>query len=1162
MTSKDRRKSFPEDDGAAGPASALVVAARTAQHERKDDEQESYTGAEDPARTVVASQHAQSSPSSSAQAAARSRNGGEGARTTTRIRGPESAGNGIPSVAAATVDSCYSDGCYGYYDDDCYSCDNYDKKYLWRRIRRSAFAGGVAGLFVALLLLASIRPDNIVNSLSGAHPSTNGSGGVRGTFFGAARGVLEYLNLFDAAATAPRRSAVTADDDRRKRPAMNASSAAERRNAETSSRRRLHVQQRRGQRRFLADAGESSGGKTTKNHDPLLVIAGKMTVEDAPCNIAEYDLKTNQWSLSERIQLSLYNSYSGGEVYSLLANHTARIPSREEDSGDDDDDSVGGSGTGGASSPSSTSRAGRRSSIPFQNQPPYTGSGELIVVGAFDTTYRNSQVTYCSVGMWDGTQLSKVGEGLCNSALSKGMKITTAALAGQQDVYVAGSFQTQVWNGDRHEFVKIFNIAHFNAVEQVWLPLNVGQITCSWCTVTVLSLAWDSKRRQLHIAGKFNSIDGRNIPAGLAIYDYDSGHLVAHPGGGLSMRNNTQDGVGTALQLDEESGVLYVMGSFERLTATYEICLGLAAYEIESNRWTCLADAAHTVLPTGGGNMLLTPHGLMVAGKTTPSTTWPDSDRPYTIALLKSTLKTRNREKKVKDDEVIVEEQEYRAFNWSWLPGFKGHEEPLHALSNGFGIFEGTVFIAGDNLVAKWSYQPKSSTDDERNRLLVGDTRASSSSYNSEPVATTEVLSEGQVRGAIMAISQMMPEPEDLFAEVTGNGSVNITIIVYCVSIGCVIGVIGAILCNKNISSALFPFLRQEKDFKGFSLDTLTYGAIENSSIMEAYNRAMKTRYVEQPHLLTIIDPQEIFLQRIIGEGTFGRVWSAKWRSASVAVKEFVFAQAAVAGGSSMQQEIVEEIIGEAGMMAILRHPNVLQLFGCSLTAQAIWIVSDLCSLGSLRQLLDDNERVLSLETRLSLALQVAEGMTYLHNQEPPIIHRDLKSHNIFVHETFTDAEDASITSDQQKKKEPGEKIETHSTIIAKIGDWGSARATLSGSRTMTHGVGTACWLAPEVIKHARSSKFSDVYGYGIILWELATREEVYQGLETTQIIAKVANENLRPPVPDDCPWKDIMVKCWAENPLDRLEFRDIVRELNSLPLLAGGGANGSIPEE
>lgn len=934
---------------------------------------------------------------------------------------------------------------------------------LWRRITKFTVCGGFLGLAGGLAVVSPVLPQNQMDQ--------NITSSLRSTFqlpLWTAGGIQAYMELF-------------------------------RENKRRST--RTHS------RRYLLEDRSIPRGPT----GPTLVIAGKMSVEDGPCNIAQYDLKTGQWSLTERIQLSLYNSYSGGEVYSLLANHTPYDPSA------DDEEACENSRARGGCKPKSTTR--------------HTGSGELLVLGAFDTTYRNSQVTYCSVGTWDGIQLSKVGEGLCNSALSKGMKITTAALAGPQDVYVAGSFQTQVWNGDRHEFVKIFNIAHFNAVDQVWLPLNVGQITCSWCTVTVLALAWDSKRRQLHVAGKFNSIDGRNVPAGLAIYDYDSGHLVAHPGGGLSMRNISQDGVGTALQLDGDSGVLYVMGSFERLTATYEICLGLAAYEIEANRWTCLADAAHTVLPTGGGNMLLTPFGLMVAGKTTSTTTWPDNDRTYTIALLKATLKTR-RKGEGSDSEIASDEQRYHDFNWSWLPGFAGHDEPLHALSNGFGEYTGTVFIAGDNLVAKWSYQPKYS-DDKINQPKM--------------VPTTDILSDAIVRGSIMAISQMMPPEADDKSPSSSSSSVNITIIVYCVSVGCVIGVIGAILCSRNASFKM----GQEKGIKGFTLDTLTYSAIENSSIMESYRRAMETRYVQHPHLLTIIDPQEIFLQRIIGEGTFGRVWSAKWRTASVAVKEFVFAQAAVAGKSSMQQEIIEEIIGEAGMMAILRHPNVLQLFGCSLTAQAIWIVSELCSLGSLRQLLDDNEKTLSLSNRLSLALQVAEGMTYLHNQDPPIIHRDLKSHNIFVHETFTDAEDTSVTSDKMKKgkdtKDHYEKISTQSTMVAKIGDWGSARATLSGSRTMTHGVGTACWLAPEVIKHARSSKYSDVYGYGIVLWELATREEVYQGLETTQIIAKVANENLRPPIPEDCPWKELMIQCWAENPNDRLEFNEIVDQLSAL---------------
>jgi len=951
--------------------------------------------------------------------------------------------------------------------------------------------------------------------------------------------------------------------------------------------------------------------------DPLLVIAGKMSVEDGACNIAQLNLKTGRWSLTQRIQLSLYNSYSGGEVYSLLANHTITTNSNAKEYG------LGGSD--GASS--------------MQQQPHVMDNnfgGNMIVVGAFDTTYRNSQTTYCSVGKWDGTELSKIGEGLCNSALSKGMKITSAAIAGPNDLFVGGSFQTQVWNGEKHEFVKIFNVAHYNAINEVWLPLPVGQITCSWCTVTILALAWDSERRQLHVAGKFNAIDGGNIPAGLAVYDQDSGHLVAHPGGGLTMKNITQDGVGTALQFDHENGVLYVMGAFERLTATNEECLGLAAYEIKTGSWTCIADPAHSVQPTGGGNMLLTPYGLLVAGKTTKGTTWPDKTRPYTVAVLKATIKkkvfittTHDSTSDESDDgvekDVLAEEspgeglelnetsrthahasksgknvsvtvkqaEPDHEFIWSWLPGFKGHEEAIHTLSNGFGDYVGTVFIGGDNFISKWSYKTVTikcnSTESKR---TTAKSRASGNAACTQKtfVPVTVDLSQDHVQGAIMAISQLDP-PQKKKQSVNQRPSViGYTIIVYCVTLGAVIGMVLALLCNKHISQTIMSFIfDRDAQMKGISLDTLTYSNVQNTNVAEAYHRAMSQRFVKHPHLLTLIDPQEVILHRIIGEGTFGRVWSAKWGSSSVAVKEFVFAQAAVAGRSRQQQAIVEEIIGEAGMMAILRHPNVLQLFGCSLTAQAIWIVSELCSLGSLRQVLDDRERTLPLVTRLNLALQVAEGMAYLHSQDPPIIHRDLKSHNIFVHETFAEvdtksksneirllrwpsrskksdsaansvgrgsvtsnsgSESGSGGSSSNPNKENGpnqSKLKSKSTMNAKIGDWGSARATLAGSRTMTHGVGTACWMAPEVLIHARSSKFSDVYGFGIVLWELATRREVYEGLESTQIIAMVANDHLRPEVPPGCPWNDVMTKCWREVPSERPTFEEIVKELNRL---------------
>ena len=70
-------------------------------------------------------------------------------------------------------------------------------------------------------------------------------------------------------------------------------------------------------------------------HDTQLVIAGKMTVDEQPCNIAQLNLRTNEWSMTERIQLSLYNSYSGGEVYSLLANHTSLVRPADDQQEDD-----------------------------------------------------------------------------------------------------------------------------------------------------------------------------------------------------------------------------------------------------------------------------------------------------------------------------------------------------------------------------------------------------------------------------------------------------------------------------------------------------------------------------------------------------------------------------------------------------------------------------------------------------------------------------------------------------------------------------------------------------------------------------------------------------------------------------------------------------------
>jgi hypothetical protein len=180
-------------------------------------------------------------------------------------------------------------------------------------------------------------------------------------------------------------------------------------------------------------------------------------------------------------------------------------------------------------------------------------------------------------------------------------------------------------------------------------------------------------------------------------------------------------------------------------------------------------------------------------------------------------------------------------------------------------------------------------------------------------------------------------------------------------------------------------------DLKAISLNTLTGGMKSSIDIEQCLENAMRSRHVRFRDSLSIINSKEIMLTGIIGEGSYGRVWAGRWRNDAVAVKEFVFAQAALLGGSLQTSELIEEIIGEAGIMSLLKHPKILQLYGVALTTQTIWIVSELCARGSLRMLLNNQSIVLPTLTRLSLCLDIAEGINYLHTRRPPIIHRDLK---------------------------------------------------------------------------------------------------------------------------------------------------------------------------
>lgn len=467
---------------------------------------------------------------------------------------------------------------------------------------------------------------------------------------------------------------------------------------------------------------------------------------------------------------------------------------------------------------------------------------------------------------------------------------------------------------------------------------------------------------------------------------------------------------------------------------------------------------------------------------------------------------------------------------WNWLPQLPFLSRRILHIQAGSDEWLDSLFISLDNdtqpALLAWNFPPRKNGNG--NTSFIG-------GHHHAPYGSIHSIQ-------LVTIPQPHPPtPSPVINPVPVNSDYTYVVVISCIGVGLVLGAgmictcmgVGNLSWKLNMPTEEDEGDVEENDEKAvaneptlgpLSLKTLTdSGQTGGTSLdfKECFERAMKTRHLPTYETLVIINPKEILLSRIIGEGSFGRVWSGQWRNNAVAVKEFVFAQAAIAGGSLQRNSIIEEIVGEAGVMACLRHPKILQLYGCSLTMQAIWIVSELCLLGSLKMLLMNPKVDLPLLKRLSMLLDIADGMQYLHNRMPPIIHRDLKSHNIFIQETF-----------------PGH-------YVAKIGDWGSARAVaLTGAKSMTQGVGTACWLSPEVINNAHFSKSSDVYAFGIILWEVYTRQEIYEGLSAAQIIAKVAHEGLRPQVPRDCPWASIMTKCWRQDPAERPSFETILSSL------------------
>ncbi|GMH42761.1 hypothetical protein BSKO_10680 [Bryopsis sp. KO-2023] len=305
------------------------------------------------------------------------------------------------------------------------------------------------------------------------------------------------------------------------------------------------------------------------------------------------------------------------------------------------------------------------------------------------------------------------------------------------------------------------------------------------------------------------------------------------------------------------------------------------------------------------------------------------------------------------------------------------------------------------------------------------------------------------------------------------------------------------------------------------------------------------------------IPPNEIILVRKISEGSFGAVFKAIYMYQLVAVKIFVNhnhtgSRSSLDGNGEDRVPLIRQMEQEVRILRNLRHHNVVGFLGAVEDPPAI--VMDYCRSGSLwdvirkAQMNENIRKKLSWTRRINLLLGAAQGMAFIHTRigtKPVIHHRDLKSPNILLDKDW----------------------------VVKIADFGLSRFMDPPLNIQWDVIANnPAWMAPEILRAGQSDrglKFNektDVYPFGIIMWELLTLQRPWSSEDgsmmlVVQIFASLVISNERLPIPEDLAsipgvrgriqalqaYIDLMNRCWASDQDERPTYKEIVVKLQDI---------------
>uniref|UniRef100_A0A8B9P3V3 receptor protein-tyrosine kinase n=1 Tax=Apteryx owenii TaxID=8824 RepID=A0A8B9P3V3_APTOW len=267
----------------------------------------------------------------------------------------------------------------------------------------------------------------------------------------------------------------------------------------------------------------------------------------------------------------------------------------------------------------------------------------------------------------------------------------------------------------------------------------------------------------------------------------------------------------------------------------------------------------------------------------------------------------------------------------------------------------------------------------------------------------------------------------------------------------------------------------------------------------------------------TEIHPAFVTRQKVIGAGEFGEVYKGTLKRGK---KEVPVAIKTLKAGYTEKQRV--DFLSEAGIMGQFCHHNVIHLEGVVSKHKPFMIVTEYMENGALDKFLREKDGEFCIIQLVGMLRGIAAGMKYLAGMN--YVHRDLAARNILV----------------------------NSQLVCKVSDFGLSRVLEDdpeATYTTSGGKIPIRWTAPEAISYRKFTSASDVWSYGIVMWEVMSYgERPYWELSNHEVM-KAINEGFRLPAPLDCPSAvyQLMLQCWQQERGRRPRFADIVGILDKL---------------